>query len=281
MEFAPNLLPEKLVMARQCGKAAYIFDMVTVPDEAAARREALRRRNGQFGESSHTPPDTQLQPWASLDDLHDLAADAKELHTAMSEALVGYIDAAMPADADFVNYAEHPTLNYLTIREACGEWGQELDLAGYAHINESLAALGDPYGDFDGDLVINSDDEYGWERGDGESYTPEREAAALDSYQRASTAWRDALNRQQTTAATTLRRQMGEQIEALEFEWDPVGKQLRVAAAIHHNGRTEAAGSDMGPWGACNEVAAYITHPDLSPLVRSELSGLYRLDAAG
>lgn len=260
--------------------AAYIVDMVHVPDDARRRLEARRRRNGQFGEAPHTPPDAELRPLIRLDSLADLAADAADLRDEKAEAIAEYIDAAMPADTDYANYLLDPDTCRLRVLEACGDWGEEMDLAQFAHIDEALAELGEPYIDFDGDLLLNSLGDFGWERGKGVLFSQERLAAAEAKRQEVTRKWVKVTEHVQTLATTTLRQQMGDHIEVLELRWDDEHRRMWVEAAIHQNGRTEATQPDRSPWAECNEVAAYIRHPELAPFVRSELSGLYRLDRA-
>ncbi|WEG08646.1 hypothetical protein PU630_15585 [Microbacterium horticulturae] len=133
-------------------------------NDAAARREAGRLRDGRFGRTVHTNPEVRLNIARLEGSLGECRRRTTLAEQRVKSALVELIDASMPADADIVNYELSPMRDHLVIREACGFYGAELDLRGFEHIDNALALLGSPYVDFDGDLVLNSLDEYGWER---------------------------------------------------------------------------------------------------------------------
>jgi|GEM_PF-5545883 len=259
--------------------------MVHVPEDAQRRRLNERRRpNGQFGNGPpNTYPDGVLNnsDLVPLDVIANLYADAGDLRDEKADAIVAYIDAAFPSEADFANYETKPGHNHLSLRGVYDDWGDEIPLTGLGHIDDALAELGEPYVDYDALALVNSLDDFGWERQPGAGFSAERLEAATKKRDEVTSEWAAAVNRAQDVAIDMLRRQMGDHIEALELEWDEEHRRMWVSAAIHLNGRAEATSRDTGPWAACNEFTAFIRHPDMAgQLQRSDLTGLYRLERA-
>lgn len=247
--------------------------MVDGFNEAAARREKFRTATGQFGVVPLHPPELEIAVVPAPEAVASLFPKAVEYRETMASLLITEIDAAMPGVADFVNYEMNEDGTHLTISEALSEWGEELDKEPFAHIEETLVQLGQPYGDFDGDLVINSVDDYGWER--TQPYEPERDAAARAAAALAREKWVTAITAQQRAAINAIWPLVDPAVEALDFSWDSVGHCLRLAAVIHPDGRTDVDGEN---WPRANELAAYLTEPAHTPMLRNDLNGLYRLD---
>lgn len=246
--------------------------MVEVFDEAARRREAFRSANGQFGRAPLTPPELTLpspSPPAVVESMQQQAEIARE---SMTLALLDEIDATMPAEADFVNYEMHESGTHLVISEAIGDYGEELEKEPFAHVEEVLAQLGQPYLDFDGELVVSSVDDFGWER--AQPYSPARDAQARRTGDVARARWRTAFIAQQRAVITAIWPLVDPAADALDFSWDQEARCMRLAAIIHPDGRTDA---DSDTWTRVNALSAYLTEPQLAPMLRNELSGLYRL----
>ena len=246
--------------------------MVDVFDELSTRRESHREPNGQFGAVPLHPPEIELTHRELPREVafyYQLASDAREK---MSSALLDEIDATMPAEADFVTYVVHEEGTHLVVDEAVGDYGIELPRYRFEHIDFKLSYLGMPYLDFDGDLVIDSRDEYGWER--QSMWDEHRDTATRAAAESAREQWRAAITSQQRAAVDAIWALMPSSVEALDFMWDAFSRSLRLAAEIHADGRSEANGDK---WADCDSLAVYITSPEHSPLLRSELSGLYRL----
>lgn len=248
--------------------------MIWISDEVAARRETAREMNGQFGESLGSTPevDLALPPPSTLAVLQE-TTDATRAR--LTVTLVGHIDASMPKAADFVNYRYHPENDHLEIFEACDDYGEWLDLAPFGHINTALRDLGRPYIDFDGDILINSLEDFGWERDVPHSPAREREAAATLDIARSD--WQRAVTEQQAAAVTELRATMAAETEALDFAFDSKELVLSAAAVIGAEGRYDLS-TDVKA--ELDRIAAHIVQPDEAGLTRSELSGLYRLNRA-
>lgn len=246
--------------------------MVDGFDEAAAQREAFRALNGQFGAVPLHPPEVVLHvntAPAEVAEQHRMMLATREV---MSRALVDEIDAAMPAEADFVNYEMAENGSHLIVREAVGRYGDELDKEPFAHIDEILLQLGQPYADFDDTFVLNSDGEYGWDR--EQPYSAERDADARQAGELARAQWRQAAIAQQRAAIQAIWPLVAPAVDSLDFSWDTGGQCMRLAAVIHSDGRTEVSGDT---WSRVNDLAAYLTEPRFAPLLRNDLSGLYRL----
>lgn len=247
--------------------------MVDVSNEAAARREQFRTATGQFGVVPLHPPEVEIVPLPAPEAVATIHPQTVTYRESLATFLIAEIDAAMPGEADFVNYEMSPEGTHLTISEALGEYGEELDKSPFAHIEATLVELGQPYGDFDGDLVINSLDDYGWER--TQPYDPERDALARKAGDAAREKWRTAITAQQRAAIDAIWPLVDPTVDALDFSWDPDGQCLRLAAVIHPDGRTDVNGEN---WPRANMLAAYLTEPTYTPMLRNELSGLYRLE---
>jgi len=208
--------------------------------------------------------------------LHELADETDDARATKAEAIVEHIDATMPEHALFVNYRLDPTDSRLLIDYACGFNGEKLDLTPFVPVVNALEELGKPYTDFDGDLLVNSFGDFGWER--SEDYDADRDRAAAEARERATAAWRQALDRQQAAAAESILRQVGADVEAVAFTWDKQERQLTLTA-IHRGGRTEHAEA-TGRWAGFDDLAEFITHPDLASLERDEAApATYRLRA--
>lgn len=246
--------------------------MVEVFDEAAARREAFRTPTGQFGVVPAHPPEMSLTVAEAPSLITELYPKADAARDYMSLTLIDEIDATMPAEADFVNYVMNEDGSHLVIREAIGGFGEELDKAPFAHIDEVLEQLGQPYGDFDGDLVISSADDYGWER--NRPYSKERDAESRQAAERARAKWQAAITAQQRAAIDSIWPLVDPAVEALDFSWDSQAHCMQLAAVIHPDGRTDVNGEH---WPRANVLAAYLTEPKYTPMLLNDLSGLYRL----
>ena len=246
--------------------------MVEVFDEAAARRERFRTATGQFGAVPLHPPEMSLHTVPAPPAVTKLYSETDTAREYLAFKLLDEIDAAMPREADFVNYEMNNTGTHLIISEAIGGYGEELDLKPFSHIDEVLVQLGQPYGDFDGDLVINSVDDYGWER--SQPYSAERDAEARQVGNDARAQWRKAIIAQQRTAIEAIWPLVDPAVQALDFSWNDEGQCMRLAAVIHPDGRTDVNGEN---WPRANALAAYVTEPQFTPMLRNDLSGLYRL----
>jgi hypothetical protein len=249
--------------------------MVDVADEAAAQREAARKINGEFGNLPNSAPELELALPAAPESLAELRQTTDATRARLSAVLIDHIDASMPEDADFVNYEYHPDADHLRIYEACGYEGAWLDLKRFTHIDDALRELGKPYSDYDGDLLLSSLDDFGWERVDDYSAAHEQESAA--ALQIAREDWHRARDEQHDAAVAALREAMGEGIDALDFSFDVKARKLTVVGVIHAGGRCNKEPPGAGAWAGYDELAEYIGDPDSSPLAYSELSGLYRL----
>lgn len=246
--------------------------MVDGFDELAARREALRASNGQFGAAPLHPPEMTLHSLAVPKAVEDLLAKADIAREYMSIALLEEIDATMPAEADFVNYEMNEAETHLIISEAIGGYGEELDRAPFAHIESTLVQLGQPYVHFDGDLVISSVDDYGWER--DQPYSQARDAHAREAGEAARAQWRQAAILQQRGTIDAIWALVEANVSAIDLAWDEKGQCMRPVAVIHTDGRTDSSGQS---WQCVCTLAAYLTEPHLAPMVRNDLSGLYRI----
>ena len=248
--------------------------MVDVTDDAASQREAHRQPTGQFGAIPHQRPEFELTVYDPeiLAGLQKLVEDAREW---MSTALIHKIDATMPAVADLVNYEFAPDGTHLVVKDAMGEMGEDLDTKEFAHIDDALRELGQPYADFDGDLLVNSIDEMGWER--TELWSQERDEAAREAADVALAHWNEQLSKQQTAALNAMWQFVGEDVEALDFSWDNFAKSLKLEAVIHSGGRTNLRGRTSPAWSNCNSLAEYILAPERTHLQRNDLTGNYRL----
>jgi len=187
-------------------------------------------------------------------------------------ALIQEIDEAMPAEADFVNY-ETDSTNRLVIREVLDDYGMEISKDGYEHISESLRLLGEPYVDFDGDFVLNSLEVYGWER---EDYDRQRDESARGERAVAYEKWKTKLIAHHGVAIDAIRRHGGTDVEAFDFAWDPERRRLSLAAVIGKDGRGLVPGDQ--DWTVYDRIAAYISEPAIGGMVRSELTGHYRVN---
>jgi len=203
-----------------------------------------------------------------LDSLNDEVERAREM---MTTALLDAIDASMPAEADFVNYEVNDSDTGLVIREACGQYGEELDLQQFAPISVMLAQLGVPEFDFDGELVANELDDYGWER--TQPFSADRIEGAMAAAARAMNDWTAAVKSLQDHALNEIWKRLPMRFDGLEFEWDADARCLCLVAAIGQEGRVDRTSEDRLP---ADRPAAYITEPELSGIRRNELSGLYR-----
>lgn len=228
------------------------FDQLPAPIPLFGRYDAQDAVNAQDG----------------LDSLDDEVESAREL---MTTALLDAIDASMPAEAEFVNYALNDSGTGLVIREACGQYGEELDLQPFAPIGVMLGQLGVPGLDFDGDLVVNDFDEYGWER--TQRFSADRVEGALTAAFRAASHWTASVKSLQDHALNEIWKRLPRRFDGLEFEWDAEAGCLHLVAVIGKHGRVERASEDRLP---ADRPAAYITVPELSGMRRNELSGLYR-----
>ncbi|SDH33811.1 hypothetical protein [Microbacterium sp. 77mftsu3.1] len=243
--------------------------------EVEVRREIARQEDGRFGSDPGTPPELQL-PGLVPQEILELIVDTEEALQTLNEAIVHEIDATMPAEADFVNYELDDT-NHLVIREVLGDYGLEIPQTGYEHIGESLRLLGEPYVDFDGDLVMNSLDVFGWER--EEEYDPLRDNQARLERAIAYERWKRTATKRQGVAIEAIRNHGGKDIEAFDFAWDQATRTLSLAAIIRKDGRSEVP--CIEDWGSYNTIAAYINEPGLSEMIRSDLTGQYRLRGLG
>lgn len=201
-----------------------------------------------------------------------LMVDVEEARQEWNSALIQEIDAAMPAEADFVNY-ELDSTQHLAIREVLGDYGVEIPKDGYEHISESLRLLGEPDVDFDGDLVLNSLGVFGWER--EKEYDRQRDEAARVERAVAYEKWKLKAIVQQGVAIDAIRHHGATHVEALDFSWDPEKRRLSLAAVIGKDGRGVV--SDEQNWLVYDRIAAYISDPAISGMVRSELTGYYRV----
>jgi len=247
--------------------------MVEVFDEAAARREEFRTATGQFGAVPLHPPELSLNmEWISpaLIEAYPKADAARDY---MSLKLIDEIDATMPPEADFVNYVLNADGSHLVVREAVGGYGEELDRGPFAHIDEALEQLGQPYSDFDGDLVVSSVDDYGWER--NSAHSDERDALAREAGDAARAQWQNAITAQQRAAIDAIWPLVDPAVQSLDFSWDTEARCMQLAAVIHPDGRTDVNGEH---WPRANILAAYLTQPTFTPMLLNELNGLYRLD---
>lgn len=219
------------------------------------------------------PPESAL-PAASLPpDLAQLTPQTDAARDLMSEVLVKEIDATMPATAYIVNYEMNDTGTHLVISEAVGEYGEDIDRVELAHIEDTLSELGDPYFDFEGDLLLNDVDDFGWER--QEPYDAIRDAAARAEGQSARAAWQAAITEQQGVAIKAIWAMVDPAAQSLDFSWDTEGRCLRLAAVIHPSGRTEV---ELGSMPNAYALGAHLTEPQFTPMLRNELSGLWRLE---
>lgn len=249
--------------------------MVDVTDDAAIRREAHRQASGQFGAIPQRPPEVFIDASQIPQIFAALKKQLDDSRDSMSVALIHKIDATMPAVADLVNYDFAPDGTHLVVSEAIGDLGENLDLKPFAHIDDALRELGHPYADFDGDLLVNSLDEMGWER--TQQWSPERDAAAREAAEVALRRWNEQLSQQQTAALNAMWQFVDEDVEALDFGWDNYTKALTLEAVIHSGGRTNIRGRTSPAWVNCNLLADYILVPDRTALQLNELTGNYRL----
>lgn len=249
--------------------------MRDVTDEVAARREAARRRNGEFGISVHSTPELGLTPPAIPQRLADLSARADRARETYADALVEQIDASMPEATLFANYAAVDDAHHLYVRAAYDEDGEELGLDEFAHIDTALKELGTPYEDFDGDLVLDQEDEYGWDR--TIPYNRRRAHAAEVAAYTARADWQDAQDAQQAVAVAGIRDAMGTHVDAIDFALDTSDGRLYIAGVLRADGRAESASAGEQDVTAIENLAAFLPDPGRAGLVCSELTGHWRL----
>jgi len=202
-----------------------------------------------------------------------LMVDVEEARQELNFALIQEIDAAMPAEADFVNY-ELDSTQHLVIREVLGDYGMKIPKEGYEHISESLRLLGEPDVDFDGDYVLNSLGVFGWER--EEEYDRQRHDAARVERAVAYEKRKLKAIAQQGVAIDAIRDHGATDIEAIDFAWDPEKRKLSLAAVIGKDGRGVVSGEQ--DWTVYDRIAAYIGDPIISGILKSELTGHYRVN---
>jgi hypothetical protein len=252
--------------------------MGDVTDELAARREASRRRNGEFGVFAHSSPELGLAPPAIPQHLADLNARVDRARERYTEALLDHIDAAMPRGALFVNYEIDSPAAHLRVRAGYDEDGEEMPREDFAAIDAELSELGEPYKDFDGDLVLDQEDEYGWDRIN--RWDLARKNAAEVAAYTARADWQESLDAQQNAAVHGIRESFTHDVEALDVAPDLTDGRLYVAGVIRRDGRADAslgAGENVS---AIDNLAALLPDPARAGLQRNELTGHWRLTCA-
>lgn len=195
---------------------------------------------------------------------------------ALNDALIQYIDAAMPADADFVDYKLTDDERELEIQVACGAWGDELSLDRFAHIATALKQLGVPDIDFDGESAINEIGTLGWARTTPQD--PERVSPAQHTRDQALVTWLRARDATQTQALKLIRDMFPTDAEAMDFAGDAWAGLHEPVAVITAEGRQDAQTLEPTTMDSMAVLAPFIQAPDRARLAFNELTGTYRLD---
>jgi hypothetical protein len=102
-------------------------------------------------------------------------------------AALEYIDKAMPADAEVADLDYADEGDYLVVTKPLGIHGDPLAVEGYESVDAALRLLGKPFVDFDGQVVMNGVDEFGWERDD--LYDAAAHESARATYEAALQRW--------------------------------------------------------------------------------------------
>lgn len=208
-------------------------------------------------------------------ELSGLAAEVSAAREKMALALIRYIDASMPPEADFVNYKLTMDETYLVISEALGEYGTDLDVSGFGHTADALRQLGQPYYHFDGDLVmVDSIDDFGWER-TAPFDSQNAEIASADALA-ATEAWGRAVDTLQDSALRRVWELVPADVDALDVAVSDWGDPTNAAGAITAHGRLNLARDDS-EWAHASEILRFVELPERTNLQYNELSGHYRL----